>query len=281
MRYLTTIIGVILTGGISSAQLSSRSFVPFSAPVVKGVATIPKFASTATFDATGLPTFGLYGIGNTNTETFNNINSSGKLAGYIRPFKGFIIGKPAFIDVNFGFNVNASNTDSLISNAFLFPDVGKNSFSGNIVFNVALGNTPNYYLISPFYEFANKSIKGRNNDSTRTFYTLNSSFGVNLQYLFVDGSDKVSFAVSPYLASVNVPDPGKQDYRYLFTGDENSQLKTTVKSWGVKVTFQYNYFQIFSDFRTVYGNETDIPIKGIRGFHPNIGIVLNAEIFEK
>ncbi|NUY79283.1 hypothetical protein HUK80_00130 [Flavobacterium sp. MAH-1] len=271
------LISALMSGSLS-AQMSSRSFVPFS-PVNAGGG--PRFVGATQFDATGLPTFGLYGIGNTNTETFNEINASGKLSGYIRPFKGTIKGIPAFVDINFGFNVNASNTDSLAVSTILFPDVGKNSFSASTTLNFVFGNKPNYYLVGPFYEFANKTIKGRNEDSTRNFYTLNNSFGLNLQYLFVEGNDKVSFAISPYLAFLDVPNPGKEDYKYLLTGDEDSPLATSVNSWGAKVTFQYNYFQIFADFRTVKGSEEELPVSGFKGFHPNIGIVFNAEIFEK
>ncbi|RKR82093.1 hypothetical protein BDD43_2260 [Mucilaginibacter gracilis] len=276
------LIGFCLFSLTAKAQMSARSFVPFSKGSSGGAAA-PAYAGTNDFDATKLPTFGLYGIGNTNTETFNNINSSGKLSGYIRPFKGTLGAwkVPAFIDVNFGFNVNAANTDSLLVNTVLFPDAGKNSFSGSIVFNIALGKNPDYYLISPFFEFATKTVSGRKTDSARTFYTINSTYGVNFQYLYVDADDKVSFTISPYLASVNIPDPGTKDYKYLFTSNESSPLKTTINSWGVKCTFQYNYFQIFADLRTVKGTEAELPVPGYRGFHPNIGIIFNAEIFEK
>ncbi|HTK17886.1 MAG TPA: hypothetical protein VL442_00150 [Mucilaginibacter sp.] len=260
----------------AQAQQSAKSIVPF-ASVVSG------YSNGDSFKTETLPTFGLYGIGNTNTETFNNINSSGKLSGYIRPFKSNsgLFKKPGYVDVNFAFNVNASNTDSLLSSTFLFPDVGSNSFSGNVSYNLALGKFPDFYLISPFFEFSNKSIKGRKADSTKSFYTINSSLGVNFQYLFMNGPDKVSFGISPYLATVNVPEPGVKNYKYLFTGSDSTKMKTTVKSWGVKVVFQYNYFQVFADFRTVNGSDVDFPFDGLRGFHPNIGIIFNAEIFEK
>jgi hypothetical protein len=236
------------------------------------------------FNVKDLPTFGLNGLGNTNTETFGNVNSSGKLSGYIRPFKSKpdkgLFNISGYLEVDFAFNVNASNTDSLLTNTFLFPDVGSNSFSGDINYNFILGNSPDYYLVTPFFEFANKSIKGRKADSTRSFYTVNSSIGVSFQYLYAKDKDNVSFTVSPYLATVNVPEPGNKNYKYLFTGDEKSNMKSTINSWGVKVAFQYNAFQIFADFRNVKGNQTDIPVEGLRGFHPNIGIVFNAEIFE-
>ena len=311
MKYLVLIFAVLLISQHASAQMGARSIVPFShapAPAKISDRDPKRFTvlqtdkqnvteaqkdslrqadslakENAKFRVDSLPTFGLYGIGNTNTEAFNNVNSSGKLSGYIRPFKSFL-GKmriPAFIDVNFAFNVNASNTDSLLASTFLFPDVGKNSFSGTVVFNLALGKKPDFYLISPFFEFANKSIKGRNADSTRNFYTINSTVGVSFQYMLIQGKDIVAFSMSPYLASVHVPDPGRKDYKYLFTGNEETIMKTAVNSWGVKIVFQYNSFQIFADFRTVRGSAIDVPVETLRGFHPNIGIIFNAEIFQR
>lgn len=65
------------------------------------------------------------------------------------------------------------------------------------------------------------------------------------------------------------------------TGDENSPLIDNVKLAGVKVAFQYNYFQIFANFRDVHGNDSELPVKGFGGFRPNIGVVFNAQIFER
>ncbi|RZJ70402.1 hypothetical protein [Flavobacterium sp.] len=265
----------LLASSFAFGQMGARTLVPFRSGAVAGL------AAGNDFDAAGLATFGLYGVGNTNTETFTEINASGKLSGYIRPFKRTVSGIPMFVDVNFGFNVNASNTDSLAISTVLFPDVGKNSFSASVVYNLALGRSSNYYLISPFFEFATKTINGRNEDSERSFYSINSSLGVNFQYLLVQNSEKVSFSLSPYLSWVEIPEPGRSDYRFLLTADETSPLVTKIRSWGVKAAFQYNNFQIFADLRTVNGNQAELPVDGFRGFHPNIGVVFNAEIFER
>ena len=133
MKRSLIIVTFLFYAFLSNAQMGSRSFIPFKSSFTKSAA--PK-----NFDAKELPTFGLYGIGNTNTETFNNINSSGKLSGYIRPFKGKVKGVATFVDINFAFNVNASNTDSLVANTILFPDVGNNSFSGSLALNFAFGH---------------------------------------------------------------------------------------------------------------------------------------------
>lgn len=274
------------TGFAAHAQMGSRSIIPFhensSMPERISAPDTVETHSAELLDISDIPTFGIYGIGNTNTETFNNLNASGKLSGYIRPYKHN--GKrPFYVEVGFAFNINASNTDSLLANSLLFPDVGQNSFSGNVTFNwiVYKKGPDNLYLVTPFFEFANKTIKGRRADTARRFYTLNSSLGVNLQYLFLSEGNQVSFTFSPYWAVVSVPDPGTKDYRYLLTGDEDANMKSTLNSWGIKVAFQYNFFQIFADFRTVTGAQENFPVEGIRGFHPNIGIVFNTQIFEK
>lgn len=282
MKHFLLVILCILYAETLRAQLGSRNFIPSSVHITDdGTHKFDGDSGDEKFSASNLPTFGLYGIGNTNTESFKNINAAGKLAGYIRPFKGTIWKTPAFVDVNFAFNMNASNTDSLAVNMIVFPDLGKNSFSGSAVLNLVFGKMPNFYLISPFIEFANKSISGEKEDVERTFYTINSTFGVSLQYLAIVDKDKVSFGISPYIAKANIPDPGREDYRYLLTGDENSPLKSAITSLGTKITFQYNYFQIFADFRSVKGDKNDFPIEGMTGFHSNIGIIFNAEIFEK
>ena len=283
---------MLLTGTVCYSQMGARSFVPSKiSSTSPGESTSDGvgLVDEEKFPVANLPTFGLYGIGNTNTEVFENIDASGKLSGFIRPFKGNLFKKkiPSVVELSFGFNVNASNTDSLAVKSILFPDVGDNSFSTTVLWSLFFGNGDNFYIASPFFEFAHKTIKGREEDESRSFYTLNSSVGLNLQYLYIDRDsdgqkeDKISISISPYVAWVNIPDPGKEDYRYLLTGDENSALIDNIKSAGVKVTFQYNYFQIFADFRDVHGNKSKLPVKGFGGFHPNIGVVFNAEIFER
>lgn len=276
--------------------LQGLFLIAFTPCFSQGSKSLNTFATTAAagaavnLDISNMPTFGLYGIGNTNTETFNNLNASGKLSGYIRPYKGtdHIFCKSAtgwqrngYLELDFAYNLNASNTDSLIASTFLFPDVGQTSFLASAQYSYAIMNGANNYLITPFVEFSDKTIKGRRNDSTRSFYTLNTVYGLNLQFLNVNGSDKVSFLISLYGSSISVPDPGTQNYKYLFTGSDATALKTRVASWGVKVAFQYNNFQIFADFRTVKGNKADFPVEGLTGFHPNLGVTFNAEIFER
>lgn len=230
---------------------------------------------------TTLPTWGLYGIGNLNTETFKNINSSGKLSGYIRPIKE----KTYYSTLNFGFNINANNNDSLITNNFLFPDVGQSSFLLNLDFNKVFftdKENKRLHIHGLFGEMALKSIRGRNDDSVRFFNTLNWTVGYRYQFLFKqDSLNSVSFSILPYYSIVNVPDEDNEDYRYLFTKNINSPLRSSIRSLGVKFAFQYNNFQFFADLKQVLGNSTKIPVRELRGFNSNIGVIFNAEIFEK
>lgn len=224
-----------------------------------------------------ISTWGLYGIGNVNTESFNNLNSSGKLSGFIRPFRSDY----SYGTINFSFNVNASNNDSLLANTFLFPDVGQSSIFLNTEYSVVWHTITGYHLLHSFAELSSKTIKGRIEDSVRYFNTLNWALGIRYQYLFKDGDDNVSFSCSPFLSIVNVPDEDNEDYRYLFTKDSNSSLKSAIKSIGFKFAFQYNQFQFFADLRHVLGNESQIPVRALRGFNSNVGVIFNAQIFEK
>ncbi|MFT3949550.1 MAG: hypothetical protein QM763_21485 [Agriterribacter sp.] len=225
-----------------------------------------------------LPTYGIIGIGNVNTEAFKEINSSGKLSGYIRPIKK----RNYYLNVNFSFNVNATNNDSLLAGTFLFPDVGTNSFYSSVDFNYKFKSTgKELHFICPFFEFANKSVKGRIEDSTRYFSTLSYTFGCRYQFLFLNDDEKVSFSIAPFYSIINVPDEDNEDYRYLFSKDIYSTLSSSIKSVGVKIAFQYNNFQIFADMRHVLGNDKTVPLRELKGFNSNIGVTFNASIFEK
>jgi hypothetical protein len=75
---------------------------------------------------------------------------------------------------------------------------------------------------------------------------------------------------------LNIPDEDKPDYREIFN---SSKLTDNIFSAGAKITFQINEFQIYGDFRHAFGSSEKIPVKGLKGFSSNIGVVFNAEIF--
>lgn len=231
-----------------------------------------------------LSTFGIYGIGNLNTpEDFQALNASGKLSGFVRP----VIAGRSFLTTYFSYNRNATNSDSLLSSTFLFPDVGTSSFATTVEYAFLLtkpipsrkdDDRINFHFGAPFLEFATKNIKGQGEKDNLSFSTLNYALGFKYQFNSHKEKDDASFSVAPYLAWINVADQDNEDYWALFN-DENKQLRSTVRSWGVKVAFQYNNFQIFADLKSV--RKSDVSIREIQGFNSNIGIVFNAEIFER
>lgn len=232
-----------------------------------------------------LPTFGIYGIGNLNTpQDFEALNASGKLSGFVRP----VIAGRSFLTTYFSYNKNATNSDSLLASTFLFPDVGTSSFASTVEYAFLLTkpipsmkddrDRINFHFGIPFFEFSTKNIKGSDDKQDLSFSTLNYAIGFRYQFNSHRFQDDASFSVSPYFAWINVADEDNEDYWKLFNDSTNS-LRSTVRSFGVKVAFQYNNFQIFADLKSV--KKDDISIREIRGFNSNIGIVFNAEIFER
>jgi len=258
------------------SQLFSQGSMDFSITPSRGDAA--KKVWDADVDFTEISKFGLIGIGNLNTETFKELNSSGKLSGYVRPVRN----AGNFLTLRFAFNVNASNTDSIMPLTFLFPDVGRNSFLLDADYSFALDRKSNEaHLLSPFFEFSTKNIRATRDDQERYFSTLNYVAGARYQYYFKEGDDEISFTSALYYSVINVPNEDNKDFRHLFTGDENSALKSSITALGTKFTLQVNRFQIFADLKNVYGNDTEVPVRELKGFNANVGVVFNATIFQK
>lgn len=234
--------------------------------------------SNSNLDFRSIKKLGLIGIGNLNTETFKELNSAGKLSGYIRPLRN----QKNFITINFGFNVNATNSDTLLPLTFLFPDVGRSSFNIGVDYSFAANSTSNEaHLLSPFIEFYTKNMKAIKKDEEKSFATLTYVAGGRYQYYLKDGEDEFTFTSSVFLSVLNVPDEDNEDYRFLFTGDTNSKLSSVIPSVGCKFSLQVNRFQIFADIRHVLGSEEKVPVRSLRGFNSNIGVIFNATIFQK
>ncbi len=225
-----------------------------------------------------ISTFGLYGIGNINTEVFNSLNASGKLSGFIRPFRD----SAAFTTINFSFNKNATNRDTLMASTFLFPDIGNNAFLGTVSHSIQIlrkrSELKGVHLLTPFYEFSTKSIKREKDTISLKFTSINHVLGGRYSFLHSVGDDDVVFSLATFLALANIADQDNEDFRTLF---ESPKLPSAIWSLGFKVTFQYNNFQAYADMRHVFGSEEKIPVRSLRGFNANIGFVFNAEIFER
>ena len=286
MKQLFTM--AILMAAISASGQSAFNFDPFSR---KGIQTVSKTTQmqsdekgTTTamekkiMDFSQIPRLGIAGIGNLNTETFKEVNASGKLSGYIRPYRN----TSKFMTVYFGFNINATNSDSLMASTFLFPDIGRNNFNIGADFNFVLASTATEaHIMGPFAEFATKNIKVKNDKDEYSFSTLNFQLGGRYQYYTKEGNDIISLTAAAYMALVNVPNEDNEDYRFLFTKDMYSTLKSTIPSFGIKCTFQINQLQFFADMRHTFGSEQNVPVRALRGFNSNVGMVFNASFFER
>ncbi len=228
--------------------------------------------------ATGTPadkTIKLYGIGNLNTETLNKVNSSGKIAVSIVPFRN----NNRFWEVYLSFNKNATNSDSILASTILFPEVGNHSFlvTARRVYPIK----GNEHYLAPFFEFSQKNIKvdtttEQGKSTSGYFSTLTYTFGYS--YIFNKTIDKteIGFSVVPYISVMNVPNEDNEDYRKIFN---SPKLPSVLTSFGIKTIFQVKGFQIFADMRHLWGSDKKIP-RDLRGFNSNIGVTFNADIFD-
>ncbi len=244
-----------------------------------GRRTVPKKVSSFSFEH--IKAFGLYGLGNLNGQSEEEINASGKLSGFIRPYRG----RRNFVNFNFSYNRNADNTDSLYASTFLFPDVGNSSFVLGIEYNHAIGisSYKQTHLLAPFFELSSKTVEAKDDGKSLNFNSYNYVAGIKYLFNYHDynGNNElentVGLSVSPFFAVNSVPDEDRADYKELF---DAPALKPTLMAVGVKTMFQYNSFGVFVDIRHVLGNEKDIPINDLRGIKVNVGFLFNAKVVE-
>ncbi|MBX2933423.1 MAG: hypothetical protein KF825_04205 [Ferruginibacter sp.] len=230
-------------------------------------------------------TFGVFGVGNLNKEQLEKFNASGKFSCYIKPFMSDMSELTFYLS----FNKNASNSDSLLAPTLIFPEVGNNSFLGTMEYAFSLKqqadiNSYKEHCLVPFFEFSNKSIKasrdtGNAKLASYHFSTLNYTTG--LKYLFrfsktVDSTEhNVDFTLTGYLSYLNIPNQDTADYRILL---KSKTVSDNIWAMGIKIGIQYNNFSIFADLRHVLGSDKRIPIRELRGFNSNIGVLFNADI---
>lgn len=230
--------------------------------------------------------FGVFGAGNLNKEQLEKFNASGKFSCFIKP----IIREKSELSFYLSFNKNATNTDSLLASTLIFPEVGNNSFLGTAEYAYCFsqdtaGNIIKEHYVVPFFEFSNKSIRasqdtGNAKLASYHFSTLNYTIGC--KYLFrynktVDSTNhNVYFSMAGYLSYLNIPNQDTADYRVLL---KSNTISDNLWALGIKVGVQFNNFSIFADFRHVLGSDKKIPVRELRGFNSNIGVVFNADIF--
>jgi hypothetical protein len=218
--------------------------------------------------------FGVFGAGNLNKEQLEKFNASGKFSCYIKSF-----------------NKNATNNDSLLASTLIFPEVGNNSFLGTVEYACRINkiDADDGFIensIVPFFEFSNKNIKASRDTGTSKqkvsyyFSTLNYTAGVKYVFHYNKSKDAdshdVYFSIAGYFSYLNIPNQDTADYRILL---KSKTISDNLSAVGLKVGVQYNNFSIFADFRHVLGSEVRIPVRELRGFNSNIGVVFNADIF--
>lgn len=163
--------------------------------------------------------FGLDGIGSLNTESFNNVNGSGKLSGYMQLLHKN--NSNHSLTTHLSFNRNATNNDSTLASTLLFPDIGKSSFIGTVNYITRKNNSPHF--IGLFGQGSFKTIKGQrkikpsDGDTTLTFAILDWQLGIRyFNEVYTAGTDRVIFSASAFFNYYNIPDEDNGDYRYIF-----------------------------------------------------------------
>lgn len=224
--------------------------------------------------------FGLDGIGSLNTESFNNVNGSGKLSGYMQ-----LLHKNNHrysLTTHLSFNRNATNNDSTLASTLLFPDIGKSSFIGTLNYIFRQPNSNHY--IGFFGQGSFKTIKGHRKikqserDTALTFAILDWQLGIRyFNTVYSVSPDKVIFSASAFLNFYNIPDEDNGDYRYIY---DNEKMPSSFPALGVKICLEINRLQLFADFRQIYGSDKKVPDRDLRGFNLNIGVIFNADFYE-
>ena len=260
-------------------KLDEKGKIPDSIQVIKrDTVTVEKIAKKNTF--------GIFGVGNVNKEQLEKFNASGKFSCYIKP----MIRLNSELTFYLSFNKNATNNDSLLASTLIFPEVGNNSFLGTVEYAYRLKQdaTDKYvkeHYVVPFFEFSNKNVKASQDTggaklASYYFSTLNYTAGCKYLFHFnkkIDSVDhNVDFSLTGYLSYLNIPNQDTADYRILL---KSKTINDNLWAIGLKVAMQYNNFSIFADFRHVLGSDKRIPVRELRGFNSNIGVVFNADIF--
>lgn len=238
-----------------------------------------------------LPVAGLYGASNLNEESFKSLNASGKASFYFRPMTY----RNKAVTVYTSYNINASNNDSILYSTLIFPEVGKNSFLGTVEWTSFWSRSTLKgkvgHTLAPFFEFSHKNIRTDSSEKGKplSFATLNYTTGIkytfNVLKTAADEDEKdteASLSLSAYLSYLNIPDEDIEPYRAILSKGkifDPVTLDDSFWSLGLKIGGQFKSFGIFADFRAVLGKESKLPLTELRGFHSNIGLIINTEIF--
>ena len=118
-------------------------------------------------------------------------------------------------------------------------------------------------------------------------YTAGIKYTFGYSKLNLNDSTRVnlSFFAIPYISLLDIPNEDTADYKALIIrnakqSSNNYTLTDNISTAGIKIGFQINSLQVFADFRSVLNKRGKIPVRELQGFHTNIGIVFNADVFE-
>jgi len=278
------LIGLCLTSLFASAQQNLPSNLFKSN---KSGFEAHQKANTDSFIDSNFRHFTFYGIGNLSSETLEKLNGGGKMAFLFKTHdpKPFMP-KSYFVS----FNKNATNNDSLLPSTLIFPEVGNHSFLITAFWNLKakkediFGNNMERQRMF-FCDFAMKTIQVNSDDPNvkeqeRMFNTLHYTAGFKYSYNLLRKVDEkeyeCSFNTSIFLSYTNIPDEDIENFNVITKqSTSNSHFVTA----GIKFSLGLNGFQIFADLRHTLTKTSSLPLKDLRGFNSNIGVLFSSEIF--
>jgi hypothetical protein len=227
--------------------------------------------------------FSFFGVGNLSDETLEKINGGGKLglAFNTNGATKAILPSTYFLS----FNKNASNTDSILASTLVFPETGNHSFLATTFWKLSDDTKDDLRTNTQlFFEFTTKKIAVRDTlkfgEDEKAFQTLHYTAGLRYTYGISKKRDEkdynASIGFNLFISNTNIPDEDNEALEGIINGKAK---KNSFWSAGVKIGVEVNGFQIFADLRHVFSNEKKLPIKDLKGFHSNIGVAFNTEIF--
>jgi hypothetical protein len=266
--------------GFTSFSQQNLSFTSLTPAFTKS--TPETLVDSATEISTERKYFSFIGIGNLNNESLEKLNGGGKLAvGFAPDINSKVFPSSYFLS----FNKNATNNDSILVSTLVFPETGNHSFLATAFWDFKKdGNDTLYGTTGLFFEFATKRISVEDTTDSKEanfgFNTLHYTGG--FRYIYQLSKDvnhqkyKAALGFHAFVSNTNIPDEDNTALESIIKGKAE---KNSFWSAGVKIGVQINGFQIFADFRHVFGDEEKLPIKDLKGFNSNIGVSFNAEIF--
>jgi hypothetical protein len=120
---------------------------------------------------------------------------------------------------------------------------------------------------------------------TQEFGILNYNVMLRYNFFYQPEADfKIDFNLGVYLNSFNLPNEDAQSFNKLFPEDKPlfpTSERSSIQSWGVKMSCGINGFLIFADLRQNFDTKGFDDSNPYKGFVYNAGIAQNINIFMK